>query len=249
MMMSFSLFVMLFFLILCVICAWRIVNWLWFKPKRIEKCLRAQGLSGNPYRVFYGDTKEMAALIKEAKSKPIKLSDDIIPRLLPLHHHIINKYGKTCFIWIGPVARVLVMDPGLIKQILMNNNIFKKPTPNPLAKFLVSGISAYEDEKWAKHRKIFNPAFYSEKLKVMVPAMYTSCMEMIKEWELKLEMEENLSVEIDVQPYLEDLTGQVISRTAFGCSHAEGRTIFELQREQAELTRQVLQSVYIPGWR
>lgn len=70
---------------------------------------------------------------------------------------------------------------------------------------------------------------------------------MIQKWE-KLGVEEKI-IEIDVQPYFEDLTSEVISRTAFGSGHEEGRRIFDLQREQAELTRQVLQSVYIPGWR
>lgn len=81
----------------------------------------------------------------------------------------------------------------------------------------------------------------------MVPAMHTSCGKMIEKWE-KL-VKEGERVEMDVQPFLEDLTSDVISRTAFGSSHEEGRRIFELQKEQSELTRQVLQSVYIPGWR
>lgn len=78
----------------------------------------------------------------------------------------------------------------------------------------------------------------------MVPAMHASCNEMMEKWE-KLEKREGM----DVQPYLEELTSEVISRTAFGSSREEGRRVFELQKEQAELTRQVLQSVYIPGWR
>lgn len=73
--------------------------------------------------------------------------------------------GKSSFTWMGPVARVNIMEPELIKEILMNNKDFKKPTPNPLAKFLVSGLSGYEDEKWSKHRKIINPAFFVDKLK------------------------------------------------------------------------------------
>lgn len=82
-----------FLIVTSVILGWKIVNWVWINPKKIENRLRAQGLSGNPYRLLYGDTKEMAALIKEAKSKPIKISDDVVPRALPLHHHIIKKYG------------------------------------------------------------------------------------------------------------------------------------------------------------
>ncbi|KAK4398265.1 cytochrome [Sesamum angolense] len=142
------------------------------------------------------------------------------------------------------------MEPELIKEVLNNHHIFKKPTPNPLAKFLVCGINGYEDDKWSKHRKIINPAFYLEKLRHMVPAMHRSCVEMIEKWEKLVKIEgKGEGIEIDVRAYFEDLTGQVISRTAFGSSYEEGRRIFELQKEQAELTRQVLQSVYVPGWR
>lgn len=79
-----------------------------------------------------------------------------------------NYAGKKSFSWKGPIARVNIMEPELIKEILMNNNVFKKPNPTPLAKFLVCGISGYEGDKWAKHRKIVTPAFYIEKLKVIL---------------------------------------------------------------------------------
>ncbi|XP_015164616.1 cytochrome P450 CYP72A219-like [Solanum tuberosum] len=140
------------------------------------------------------------------------------------------------------------MEPELIKEIVMNNNIFKKPKPTPLVQLLVSGISSYEDQKWAKHRKILNTAFYAEKLKCMVPAMHKSCEDMMNKWEILI-CNKNKSCELDVHPYFEDLTSDVISRTAFGSSYQEGMKIFQLQKELAELTRQAFQSVYIPGWR
>lgn len=74
--------------------------------------------------------------------------------------------GNNCFAWIGPEPRIFIMEPELITEIVTNNNIFKKPKPAPLVKLLVSGIASYEDQKWAKHRKILNTAFYTEKLKV-----------------------------------------------------------------------------------
>lgn len=71
---------------------------------------------------------------------------------------------------------------------------------------------------------------------------------MITKWEML--MEGKNCMDLDVQTYLSDLTSTIISRTAFGsCSHEEGKKIVELQKDQAELTRQVLQSFYIPGWR
>ncbi|CAL5403187.1 unnamed protein product [Camellia sinensis] len=81
--------------------------------------------------------------------------------------------------WVGPVPRVNIMVPELIKEILSKNDVFKKVKPNSLARLLIGGIAFYEDEQWAKHRKILNPAFHMEKLKNMLPAMYLCCSQMI----------------------------------------------------------------------
>lgn len=76
-----------------IVWTWRVVRWVWLKPKKIERKLREQGLSGNPYRLLYGDTKEIKHMAKLANSSPINLSDDILPRVLPFYHHIIQAYG------------------------------------------------------------------------------------------------------------------------------------------------------------
>ncbi|XP_048441392.1 cytochrome P450 CYP72A219-like isoform X2 [Pyrus x bretschneideri] len=81
----------------------------------------------------------------------------------------------------------------------------------------------------------------------MLPAFYLSSSEMIKEWE-SLVLKEG-SCELDVRPCLENLTADMISRSAFGSSYKEGRKIFQLLREQAQLVTKVIQNVYIPGWR
>ena len=56
---------------------------------------------------------------------------------------------------------------------------------------------------------------------------------MISQWEWLIS--EDGSCELDVWPYLENLSSDVISRIAFGSSYNDGRRIFELQKEQAQL--------------
>lgn len=79
----------------------------------------------------------------------------------------------------------------------------------------------------------------------MVPAFFMSCDEMINKWEEA--MKEEGSCEMDVWPHLQTMAADVISRTAFGSSYAEGRKIFELQRELSEIIIIASRSFYIPG--
>lgn len=81
----------------------------------------------------------------------------------------------------------------------------------------------------------------------MLPAFHLSGIEMLRNWEETLSPEG--SCELDVWPYLQTLTSDVISRTAFGSNYEEGRKIFELQREQADHVMTVGRSLYIPGMR
>lgn len=81
----------------------------------------------------------------------------------------------------------------------------------------------------------------------MVPAFCVCTNEMLTRWEEILTSKD--SSEVDVWPYLQTLTGDVISRTAFGSNYEEGRKIFELQKEQAQHYIDVVTSIYLPGWR
>ncbi|PSR98838.1 Cytochrome P450 CYP72A219 like [Actinidia chinensis var. chinensis] len=243
---TYKSFALLACALLLSIWAWSVLNWVWLRPKKLERCLRKQGLKGNSYRLLYGDLKENSMMIKEVKSRPINLSDDILPRIMPFSHKSTVIHGKNSFMWAGPSPRVYIMDPELVKEVLSKNFNYKKPRVNPLIKFLSNGLPNHDDELWAKHRKIINPAFHLEKLKHMLPAFYLSCCEMISKWESLVSAEG--SRELDVWPCLQALTSDVISRTAFGSNYEEGRRIFQLQAEQSVLTVQAISSVYIPGW-
>nr|BAX04011.1 cytochrome P450 72A555 [Platycodon grandiflorus] len=231
--------------VVVVIVGWRVLNWVWLTPRKFEKQLREQGLKGNSYKLLSGDLKEMATMSKEAKAKPIGLSDDIVPHVMPFFHKSVIKHGQNFFAWLGPKPMVNIVDPEIIKEILSKYNQFQKPKGQTQ---LVRGLIAQDGEKWVKHRKIINPAFHVEKLKHMLPAFYLSCIEMIGKWEEIVSKEEGCC-ELDVWPYLQIVSADVISRTAFGSNYEEGRRIFELQKEQAELAMEASRSIYIPGSR
>ncbi|KAF3442302.1 hypothetical protein FNV43_RR16218 [Rhamnella rubrinervis] len=225
--------------------AWRVLNWVWLRPKRLERFMRKQGLSGNSYRLVVGDVKESSILFNQAQSKPMNLSPycSTCPPLCPSN-------GKNCFEWIGSTARVNISNPEDVKDIFAKYIDFQKPKWNPLVKLLATGLANYEDEKWTKHRRIINPAFHLQKLKQMIPAFEVSCSEIISKWEeVVMSSKDGRSCELDVWPYLHNMTADVISRTAFGSSYEQGRRIFQLQTELAQLTIASMRSIYIPGWR
>ncbi|KAG5235297.1 cytochrome P450 [Salix suchowensis] len=228
--------------------AWGVLNWVWFRPKRVERCLRQQGFAGKPYRVLVGDWKESSDMLQEARTKPIGLSDDILPRVMPFLHQMVKDYGKNSFMWIGPKPRVNIMNPDQIRDVFMKINEYQKPT-HPQLKPLACGLASHEGEKWAKHRKIINPAFHQQKLKLMIPALYESCSEMINKWEKVVSVDDR-PCELDVWPYLQSLSCDAISRTSFGSNYKEGKRIFDLLKELTDLTiHTILRAIIIPGYR
>lgn len=75
--------------------------------------------------------------------------------------------GGTSFTWLGPLPRVTLMEPELVKEVLAKKfDQIGRPDMGPYGRFLTTGVFSYHGEKWARHRKILNPAFHLEKLKV-----------------------------------------------------------------------------------
>lgn len=81
--------------VLCVLVVWtwQLLNWAWFRPRKMEKLLRKQGMKGNPYKFLVGDSKETSLMYEKAFSKPIGLHDDIVPRVMPNILHTLQQYG------------------------------------------------------------------------------------------------------------------------------------------------------------
>lgn len=75
--------------------------------------------------------------------------------------------GKDYFVWAGPIPMINISKPELIREALTKMQDFQKAKWNPIIDKLFPGLVCYEGEKWSRHRKIINPAFHVEKLKVL----------------------------------------------------------------------------------
>jgi len=64
---------------------------------------------------------------------------------------------------------VIVNDPKLVREIMANKlGHFQKRKHTGIVRQFANGLVNHEGQKWAAHRKIINPAFHLEKLKVTV---------------------------------------------------------------------------------
>ncbi|KAK3040388.1 hypothetical protein RJ639_026793, partial [Escallonia herrerae] len=233
--------------ILFLYCIARVSYTIWWKPKRLERHLKQQGIRGTRYKLLFGDMKDLVKQITEAWSSPLDISHHIVSRVDPFTNNIFQKYGKIALCWMGTTPRLIITDPELMKEVLSNKlGHFQKPPLNPLT-ILTRGLTTLEGEKWAMHRRVINPAFHLDKLKGMIPVFSDSCGTLIKQWK-KLVGAQGTS-ELDVWPEFQKLTGDIISRTAFGSNYEEGKKILKLQKELQVLVIEAMRTSYIPGFR
>ncbi|KAI3704437.1 hypothetical protein L1987_74657 [Smallanthus sonchifolius] len=84
------------------LCAWKMVNMVWLRPKKLEKILKNQGFNGNKYKLLFGDMKEMSMMFQQSKSKSKNINiddgDEVLSHVVPFPHHSKQTYGKSyCF--------------------------------------------------------------------------------------------------------------------------------------------------------
>ncbi|KAF8040370.1 hypothetical protein BT93_B2564 [Corymbia citriodora subsp. variegata] len=201
-----------------------LVHRLWWNPLRIQRMMARQGIRGPPYRFLHGTTKETMKMRMEARSTPMDdLSHDILPKVQPHIDSWISTYGRNYLSWYGAEAQLVITEPELIKEVLINRDkMFPKAGPRGFGKYLLGDglVSTKDGIKWVKKRRLANHTFHGESLKNMVPAMVESAHMMLEKWK------QQEGKEIEVFEEFKLLTSEVISRTAFGSSYVEGRNIF-----------------------
>ncbi|KAI4994009.1 hypothetical protein ZWY2020_008322 [Hordeum vulgare] len=241
-----SLLLLLTLVLLWQLC--RLLHRLWWRPRCLERELRSKGLRGTCYRFLTGDLREQGRRNKDAWSRPLPLRcHDIAPRVAPLLCDSIREHGKVSLSWFGPIPKVTIADPELARSVLSDKSgHFEKPKFPALWRLLANGLLNHEGDKWVKHRRLLNPAFHLEKIKCMLPEFSACCEELVRRWTESIGSDGTR--ELDIWPELKNLSGDVISRTAFGSSYLEGMKIFQLQTEQAERLVTNIRRILIPGY-
>ncbi|KAG8473609.1 hypothetical protein CXB51_036040 [Gossypium anomalum] len=65
----------------------------WRIPHRVQFIMNSQGIRGPPYEFIHGNNKEAAQMLMKASTKPMALTHNIFPKVMPHVYSWINKYG------------------------------------------------------------------------------------------------------------------------------------------------------------
>ncbi|NXQ91251.1 CP3AO protein, partial [Nyctibius grandis] len=149
------------------------------------------------------------------------------PRPLPFfgtfleyRHGVLNfdqmcfeKYGKIWGIFDGRQPVLAVLDPILIKNILVKEcyTIFTNRRNFGLSGILKSAITVAEDEEWKRIRTVLSPAFTSGKLKEMFPIVNHYGEKLVKNIEKKVANDEFVTMKDIFGAYSMD----VVASTSF----------------------------------
>ncbi|XP_074960950.1 cytochrome P450 3A9-like [Phalacrocorax aristotelis] len=133
---------------------------------------------------------------------------------LEFDNECFQKYGKVWGFYDGRQPVLGVMDPQIIKTVLVKEcySTFTNRRHIELAGVLKNAVSLAEDEQWKRIRTVLSPTFTSGKLKEMFPIMKHYGEVLVKNVQKRVEKDNALSVKDVFGSYSMD----VVTSTAFG---------------------------------
>ncbi|OMO82301.1 Cytochrome P450 [Corchorus olitorius] len=214
-----------------------------WRPYALTRFFKKQGIAGPPYS---GSLVEiMRSRMAAARIVLDTNSHDIVPRVSPHFHKWSSQYGKAFLYWEGQPA-IFICDPELVKEVLSSKFWFyKKPFTSPrIQMFSGKGLASLNGSDWQRHRKILNPAFSMDKLKLMVDNMATCTISMLEEWGSQAK---EGSKTIEMMAEIEKLTSEIIGHAGFGVSYEMGKEAFHAQKMIQRLALGSHVQSFIPG--
>ncbi|KAF2324984.1 hypothetical protein GH714_022082 [Hevea brasiliensis] len=224
----------------------KIVVW---RPYVLTKTFEKQGIRGPSYKLLHGSLEEIKELKKLATETVLDTnSNDITRRILPHYHKWSSQYGDTLLYWHGTQPRITITNPELAKQILSNKfGFYEKPKSRPSIRYLTGyGLILVQGLDWVRHRRVLNPAFSIDKLKIMIKKMAECTISMLDEWKNLAGVAADQRIKIEMNGNFQKLTADIIAHTAFGSSYIEGREAFKALRELQKCCVASITDIFIP---
>ncbi|BAS84367.1 Os03g0371300 [Oryza sativa Japonica Group] len=172
------------------------ISWLWdytvvrliWRPHCIAKEFREkQGIRGPAYKFLGGNNGEISRLKEEADGQVLdNLRDhNYLPRIAPHFLKWRAQYGEAFLFWYGAKPRICIFDYELARQILSSKSghFLKNDAPPTLVALMGKGLVLLEGTDWVRHRRVINPAFNMDKLKMMISTMTGCAQSLAKELE------------------------------------------------------------------
>ncbi|KAL1189256.1 Cytochrome [Cardamine amara subsp. amara] len=223
------------------------------QPFVLTRRFKKQGITGPRYRFLYGNLGEIKKLKRESHHSGFDpSSNDNFPRLLPHYQKWMYLYGETFLYWSGTEPRICISDPELAKQVLSNKlGFFVRSKARPEIVKLVGskGLVFVEGADWVRHRRILNPAFSIDRLKIMTNVMVDCTLKMLEEWRKQRsdDKTEQVVMKKEMNSEFLRLTAHIIATAAFGSSYTEGIEVFRRLKELQNCCETSLIDIYIPG--
>lgn len=85
-------------------------------------------------------------------------------------------------------------------------------------------------------------------MQMLIPIFCQSCNDMISKLD-KVVTSSNGPCDLDVWPFVQNVSSDVLARAGFGSSFEEGKRVFQLQKEMISLTMTLFKFAFIPGYR
>ncbi|KAJ7977759.1 Cytochrome P450 [Quillaja saponaria] len=229
---------------ICKVC--RIVFW---RPYALTKYFQKQGVTGPPYFLLSGSLHEMKQMLQDARETVLDTySNKISQRVLPHYHKWSSLYGETFLYWHGTdQPRLFISEPEMAKQILSNKfGFFRKAkiTRPSFYTMIGKGLILINGLNWVNRRRLLNPAFSMDKLKIMIERMAACTISMLDEWKSRAT---DKSTKIEMHKEFLELTADIIAHCAFGSSFVQGKEAFKAQRELQKISIASATDVFIPG--
>ncbi|KAL6593999.1 hypothetical protein ACP70R_048900 [Stipagrostis hirtigluma subsp. patula] len=235
------------------------ILWLWdyivvsliWRPYTIAKKLREQGIHGPPYNFFKGCNEDIKRMKVKADGLVMDLHDhNYLPRIAPHYLKWRAQYGGPFLYWFGSKPRICIFDYELARQILSSKSghFLKNDSHPTVLALLGKGLVLVEGVDWVRHRRVINPAFAMDKIKMMTKTMVACAQNMVKELEDQASKNKNRLNQVELDKHFQELTADIISHTAFGSSYKLGIEAFHAQKELQEIAVKTLLNVQLPGF-